>query len=332
MTPLREYSAEALATFEHEQDNMRASLEFALNRDDVVVASDLMAGLWFYWLSTGRGAEAGGWTRRYMTSSRERVHPLERFHGDFGAAEILRFAGDPEAAAALTRELVATGRAHPHAVVHGIVIERSTAANLSGLAYQELDAGRLVEAQSLAEESFALRRDLGLPHGIAHALLTLAAVAFHARRFDRARDLYAEAATRYEAAHSRGDALGAQLSGAECEFQLGRLEETAALLRDAMPRLHEFSDVTMHVQALRVAARLAAGRGDAERCAALLGAADSRLEESGLTLFSPFEEELHRTCLRGARDELGDAPFTAAYEKGAEASDETAFALAMSTD
>ncbi len=50
MTPLREYSAEALATAEQEQDNMRAALGFSLDRDEVVVASDLMAGLWFYWL------------------------------------------------------------------------------------------------------------------------------------------------------------------------------------------------------------------------------------------------------------------------------------------
>ena len=80
--PLREYSAEALATVEQEQNNMRAALEFALTRDEVVVASNLMAGLWFYWLTAGRGAEAGAWALRYLGSSRERVHPLERFLGD----------------------------------------------------------------------------------------------------------------------------------------------------------------------------------------------------------------------------------------------------------
>ncbi len=86
-------------------------------------ASDPLAGLWFYWLSTGHGAEARGWTLRYLASSREEVHPLQRFQGDLAAAQILRFAGDPDAGAALDRELVATARAHPKAVVHGIVVE-----------------------------------------------------------------------------------------------------------------------------------------------------------------------------------------------------------------
>ena len=330
MWPLRNYSTEALATVEQERDNMRAALAFALDRDEVVVASDLMAGLWFYWLSTGCGVEARGWAVRYLASSREEVHPLQRFQGDLGAGQILRFAGDPEAGAALDRELVATARAHPNAVVHGIVIERALAAVLSDLAYTELEAGRLFEAQSLAEEALALRRDLDLPHGIAHALLALAAVAFHARDFDHSRELYAEAASIYEAAQSRGDALTAQLWVADCELQLGRLDETAALLRHGIPQLSVFSDVTMDIHALRVAARLAAGRGDAARCATLLGAADSLLQQSGLTLFSPFEEELHRTCLQKARDDLGDAPFATEYERGAEASDETAFALAIS--
>ena len=332
MTPLRQYSAGALATIEQEQDNMRAALGFALDRDEVGVASDLMAGLWFYWLSAGRGAEARSWAVRYLASSRARAHPLERFHGDLGAGQILRFAGDAEAGAALDRELVATARAHPHAVVHGIVIERSLAALLSDLTYTELEAGRIVEAQALAEEALAIRRELGLPHGVAHALFAVAAVAFHARDLDHARNTYAEAATIYETEGSHGDALGAQLSVAECELELGRFDESAALLQDAMRRLHEFSDVTMNVQALRVAARLAASRGDAERSAALLGATDSRLEQSGLTLFSPFEEELHQTCLRRARDELGEARFTASYENGAEASDEAAFALAMTVE
>ena len=181
MWPLRNYSSEALATVELERDNMRAALAFALDRDEVVVASDLMAGLWFYWLSTGCGVEARGWAVRYLDSSREEVHPLQRFQGDLGAGQILRFAGEPEAGAALDRELVATARAHPNAVVHGIVIERALAAVLSDLVYTELEAGRHFEAQSLAEEALALRRDLDLPHGIAHALLALAAVAFHAR-------------------------------------------------------------------------------------------------------------------------------------------------------
>ena len=103
-------SAETLQVLREEQENMRAALEFALQRDEVAIASDLIHGLWFYWLTTGSGREAAGWAHRYLASSRKRLSPLERFAGDHGAVAILRFAGDAETAMRLKRELVAIGR------------------------------------------------------------------------------------------------------------------------------------------------------------------------------------------------------------------------------
>ena len=76
---------------------------------------------------------------------------------------------------------------------------------------------------------------------------------------------------------------------------------------------------------------LAAALGDAERCATLFGAADGKLGESGLTLFSRFEDETHRAYLARARTALGEAAFGAAYERGADASEETVWALALET-
>jgi tetratricopeptide (TPR) repeat protein len=308
---------------------MRSALEFALQRDDVALAGDLIHGLWFHWLTSGSGGEAAGWAHRYLASSRERLSPLERFAGDNGVAEILRFAGDTETAMRLKREQVAVGRANPEAVIHdGIVMTRSTASTLSDLAYMELDAGRLEEARACAEEALALRRDLGRPGGIAHALLALAAVAYNERDVVRTRELYVEAIAGFEATGSHGDALEARTALAECEVLLGRLDEAAALLREAIPRLHEFPDQVVDVHALRVTGMLAAGRGDVEHCAALFGAADCKLVESGLTLFGPFEDETQRAYLARAQTELGEA-FHTAYERGADASEETVWVLAL---
>ena len=200
--PLRDYSEAALATVQAEIDNMRAGLAYALDRDEVVAASRYIAGLWFYWLTSGRGGEAIAWARRYVAAPRERVEPLARFQGDGGAGEIFRFAGDPETAMRLKRELVQTGRANPDAVVNEMRVERAVAATLSDLAYMELDAGRPDVARSNAEEALAIRRELGILHGVAHALLALAAVEYGARDFGRARDVYAEAAAVYEEAGS----------------------------------------------------------------------------------------------------------------------------------
>jgi tetratricopeptide (TPR) repeat protein len=258
---------------------------------------------------------------------------LDRFKGEIGVAEILRFTGDAETALRLKRELVAIGRANPEAVIHGIVMARSTAATLSDLAYMELDAGRLEEARACGEEALALRRDLGRPGGIAHALLALAAVAYHERDVLRARELYVEAIGGFEAAGSQGDVLEARIALAECELLSGRLDEAAALLREAILTLQDsavhIADVHVDVHALRVAGMLAAARGDAQRCAALFGAADRKLEESGMTPFSRFEDGTQRAYLARAQTELGEAAFHTAYQSGTDASDETAWALAL---
>jgi predicted ATPase len=329
--PLREYSAEALATVQDELDNMRAALAYSLDRDEVVVASDLISGLWFYWLTSGSGIEASSWAQRYVASPRHRVQPLDRFHGDLGAAEILRFAGDAATAAELKRELVATGRANPNAIVHGVAVERSIAATLSDLAYMELAAGHLGEARSHAEEALALRRTLGLPHGIAHALLAVAAVEYSTRDFRRARELYADAAAVYDAAGSQGDALEARLEGAECELLLGRLDEAEGLLRDALVGLQDVADQSFEILGLRVAGMLAAARGDAERSALLLGAADGKLRESGLTLFGPLEDELQRSYLERARRDLGDSRFHTTYQRGFEERESVGPELALAS-
>ena len=79
----------------------------------------------------------------------------------------------------IKRELVAIGRAHPDAVVHGFPIAGLTAATLSDLAWIELAEGRVASARSDAHEALTLRRNHGHPHGIAHALMAVAGVAIH---------------------------------------------------------------------------------------------------------------------------------------------------------
>ena len=329
--PLRDYSDEARATVQDELDNLRAALAFALDRGDVVVASDLLSGLWFFWLTSGRGNEANSWAQRYIACPRELVEPLERYRGDMSAAEIFRFAGDPAVAMELKRQAVATGRANPNAVIHGMAIERSLAATLSDLAHMELAAGHLDEARVHADEALALRRSLGLPHGIAHALLGVAAVEYNTRDFARAGELYAEAAAVAEAARSRGDVVEARLGLAECEMLLGRLDEANRLLRQALVGVQKIADQSLEIViiGLRVAGTIAAARSDPESSAVLLGATEGQLRDSGLTLFGPLEEELQRASLERARLALGDDRFRASWTRGASMSVDEALGLAL---
>ena len=254
-------SAETLQILREERREQRAALEFALQGDEAAVVSDLIRGLWFYWLTTGGGTEAAAWANRYLASSRDRLSPLERFHTDGDVAEILRFASDAETALRLKRELVAFGRDHPGTVIHGIVMERTLAATLSDLAYMELDAGRLEEAR--ASGGVALRRVLGRPGGIAHALLALAAVAYYER--DVALRV---SCTSKPSAASRPPSLTGMCPSEDCARRmpssfLGGPTTLTAMLRERSnshaARVPGSSSGQYH--ALRVAGMLAAARG-----------------------------------------------------------------------
>jgi tetratricopeptide (TPR) repeat protein len=273
--------------------------------------------VWFYWLTTGSGREAAGWARGYLDSGRERLSAIDRLPGDFGTTEILRFTGDPDRAANLKRELVEVGRSNPDADIHGSRIARAMAATLSDLAYMAIDAGETEQARAYAEEALALRRELGHPSGIAHALAAVAAIAYNERDFLRASELLAESLAGFETAGAHGDVLLNLLGIAECELLLGRPDETATVVRRVIPELSSIGDRMAELYALRVTGMLAQARGDGESCAMLFGAADQRQDESGMMYFGSLEDEIHREYLERARHQLDDATFRSAYERGA---------------
>jgi predicted ATPase/class 3 adenylate cyclase len=327
--PIRDRSPQAVAVIDAEHDNMRAALDFALEHDDVVTAGQLLSGLWFYWLTTGRGGEAVMWANRYVASSRERILPLDRYVGDDAAAEILRWAGDSEAAVQIKREMVATGRAHPDALVNGSPITGLTAATLSDLAWIGLAEDRVDTARSDAEEALAMRRDLGNPHGIAHALMAVAGVAMYEGDYSVALELSREAAGAYETVPN-SESLEFRLMMAECELLLGRHEEAKALLREAFPGITDLPDAMMEMHALRVVGIVAAASGHAETCAALFGATDRMLQDSEVRVFTDYELGIHHSYLELARDALDELVFAAAYERGHEAPRDQVISLALS--
>jgi tetratricopeptide (TPR) repeat protein len=247
-----------------------------------------------------------------------------------GACEILRFTGDPESAAAMKRELLATSRAHPSALVHDRELRTWTPALLSNLTHYELDARRFEEARALGKEALALRRELGGPSGIAHALTALAAVAYAEQNFVQARDLFAESVSGFVADKQSEEAAASRVSVAECELLLGRLGAASEELRQALVTLREIPARMDVVYALRVAGMLAEARGEADRCVELFGAADRRQEESGLQAFGTAEAKLHGSFLERARAVLGEGAFRRAHERGSLASEDEALSLAES--
>jgi hypothetical protein len=199
------------------------------------------------------------------------------------------------------------------------------------LAHIELERGRVSDAQACAEEALSIRRQLGLPGGVAHALHALAAIAYHSGDYERARALSAEGAAESETAGNPLAVLMGRVDVAECDLLLGDSDSAAETLREITLGLPDVPDQNLELNVLRLAGMVSTVEGDTRRAAVLFGAADAKLQDLSLALFGPVAEEIYRSYVERARAELGAAGFEAAYREGVERRDESAFDLVSST-
>lgn len=189
--------------------------------------------------------------------------------------------------------------------------------------------GDLAAAQAAAERALALARRIESIGGQGSALMQLGTVA-----------------------HLRGDGAGAAAGGALWALEalalpewtnrqwmlrnLGYLALDAGRPEEAAPRFREAleqtwsrrleSDVLENVNAY---AALARERGQWERAARLLGAADAGLERLGGVLPEPIGRQARERTLATARGQLGEPAFAAAYAVGRALSLAQAVAVAL---
>ena len=326
---LVDHDLEAFDRLREEQGNLRAALTFGVEHDKVAILSDLLYGLWRYWLTVGQGAEAKQWVDRYLGSSRASNEPLVRYGGDLGASEILRVTDEVEQAIALKQDLLSTSRAFGEVEIHGRALRRWLPALLSDLAHLHLDIGDLDDAHDYAEEALAVRKELGNPAGVAHALGAVAMVAYAEGDFVTARSRRVESEAGWREDGRDAEAKQAAVSIAECDLLLGTTEGVEQRLREAGDGLHGERDVAALVQWLRVAALLLAARGEWERCAALYGLADRTESEGGMRIFVTAENEVHDGVRARVKQALDETVFERAYETGAQVTDDEALQFAM---
>ena len=96
----------------------------------------------------------------------------------------------------------------------------------------------------------------------------------------------------------------------------GRYEESVDLLAESVERCVDVADVWLLVHAVPAVAALAVRRGDPDAAARLFGAAASLADDSGVSASFSLSRRITRDGLDAARDALGAAAFTAAWEAG----------------
>ena len=158
-----------LARLEAEHDNLRAALEWAVERDAGELGARLGAALWRFWsvrgyLTEGR-ARLGGVLARAGPS----VGPATRARVLDGLAHLTRLQGDYRVARALCEQSLAIRRE--------LGDRRGIATSLHDLGMVAYERGDYRAARALYEESLAILRELGYRSRIATALESFARLA-----------------------------------------------------------------------------------------------------------------------------------------------------------
>ena len=218
--------ASALAVYDDEEDNFRASLRFAIDSGDAVLAARLVDGLGYLWYAGGVRREGLDWCESLFALGAElpdevragALHSHALMLGGTGALQrgiealreqvvIRRRLGDPIRLGAALNNLgnllddVGEHDAAESALREAVDAHRngreSASLMLSSLAFGRLDAGDTGDAADLFREALAEAKGYDHLYGIAVAYSGLGETLAHEGRADEARHHLVEARERF---------------------------------------------------------------------------------------------------------------------------------------
>jgi len=307
--PARNYEPEAFAFFRLEQANVRGGLHWAIESGAAESGHRIVEGAWFYWITRGLASEGDDWAMQVAALS---AAPTELYADALSiAGEFARFRGDYARALPLKERAIA--------ILEQLGTERDSVAGLLAATHTDVSSvlarlGDLDEAAEHAGVALAIRRRLGTPHGIAHALFGVAEVAERRQAWSEALGVYTECVSLLEGAGEPLEAVAALIGIGSVQRSLGDLSGATEALEDALRRSVESGDRYQHMEAVRLLGLVASDEEDWAKAVRLLSQAKEEARDSGLSLDNPGEVE---TALARCRATLGGERYEDAYRLGA---------------
>jgi predicted ATPase/class 3 adenylate cyclase len=313
-----------LEWFEREHDNLRAALDWTLERGEAELGLRLAGTLGRFWEVRGHLSEGQRRLERALSqcvgvASSARSGALQ------AAGNLAYIRGDYERAAALHQENLSLRRElEDHAGI---------AASLHHLSRVRFYQGDSAVAETMCKESLALRQELGDRHGIAMSLNTLGVIARNRGDHAAARALFEESLLLFR---ESGDKWGIGLllnNLARVTRDLGDWAGTAALCTESLALFQEVGDRHGIAWVLSNLAIVAGSGGGWERASRLFGAAEALRASVGTSSLSlsPAERSAHEAAVASARARLGEDTFAALEAAGRAMSLEQAVAYALET-
>jgi len=349
-----------LERMEAEHDNIRAALEWCRTAEPNPEYGLRLAGaVWHFWEVRGYLSEGREWLESALVKGAQ-ILTTSRVKALNGAGILALIQGDDVRAASAGQEALALSRR--------LGDKRGQASCLNILGLNACRLERYDQAAQLGEESLALNREVGDTWGIAGARLTLGLVARGQGDYARAAALLEESVQQFLqlgdkwastvtlnnlglvlrelGAHERaqtvleqtlalfreiGDRWGIAFSLANLgivAWDRREYERAARLFAESLPLRQELQDRRGISTSLTGLAVVAVQRGQMERAAVLFGAAEA-LREALTLLPPPFIRDAYTRHVAAVRDALGEAAFTAAWQRGRGMTTDQAMAYAL---
>ncbi len=341
---------------EQEADNFRAALAWVIEVGEAQTAVQLIRHLFLFWLARGYLREGLKWVDRIVATFPDLPLPLKttaltilgillhRTGAYQRAAAVVREAvslaeqvGDKGALAFLFVEISFQTPDYDEAKTY---LERSlalrrelgmpygVATSLQLLGDRARIHGDFALAESLYTESVALLREVGDRFRIAYPLGNLGRLAFERGDYDQARAAFEESIGLSRAVDNKIGIADWSLRLAEVALYQEDFDQAQAALRETLIFCRETGNMSEATDALVLCAGLAVATGQYGQAARLLGAAYVALEQYHNVL-EPVTPARHEDFVAATRPQLGEADFDTAYAWGRGLSIEEAIAYAL---
>jgi predicted ATPase/DNA-binding SARP family transcriptional activator len=296
--------------------NIRAALQWSIERGDAATAVRLAGSLYPLWDRHGHYREGRYWLTRALALDAP-VPPVVRARALDSLAGLAVLQGDLTAAAAAATESAETSRAAGDGV--------GTAGALTTSGLVAIYAGDHDRAAAVLEEALRHARAARAPWSEGFALLYLGTVALAVGDRDRAATLVDECMPVLRATGDPEAMAALQVLRGMVAWQAGDAATTTGALAAALRGYRSLGHAWGLALALYLAAELAAGRGDQERAVSLL-ATSAALRDSVGAAVMPFNQAWIDAMLARARTGLTPDAFDAAWRAGRAASPDAVIA------
>jgi tetratricopeptide (TPR) repeat protein len=193
--------------------------------------------------------------------------------------------------------------------------EARAAAILSDLAIMYAHHGNCRRSLTMAGEALALRRKLGKPLGISHALGGLFFALMCLDEPQKAREAVEEALQIDRLEQSREGVAWDLLSLTFIAARQEQYEEAERILEEFVPLARDIADQNTTATGFYVLATLAAAKNQAHRAARLLGYAEQMASLGGFQFEIPGRTWVEKT-IKVAKAHIGEAVWTEEYQAG----------------